>query len=280
MTLLLGGSGQLGTAFRSVLPGCDAPSARDLSLLDPDLGAKVVARNPDCIINCAAYTDVDRAEVEYDLARAINATAVGELAQAANQLGVPFVTFSTDHVFDGRATLPYVESSRPRPVNAYGRSKLLGEEQALAYSGTLVVRTSWLLSPTHRNFLTAILARATSGDVSVVTDQVGRPSLAASVARATADVVSRHATGLLHLSNPPATTWFALARYACRLADLDEERIAPMTSDQLDRNAVRPRQSALESERHGELGLELEPWPDVLPELVSSLLADPPRQAG
>src|SRR5690606_2999745 len=101
------------------------------------------------VINCAAYTAVDRAEEEEELATRVNGHAVGWLAEVAAELDVPFLTYSTDYVFDGSGSSPYLEGDPTDPINAYGRSKRVGEEAALAYGGTLVVRTSWVLSSTH-----------------------------------------------------------------------------------------------------------------------------------
>ena len=116
------------------------------------------------MINCAAYTAVDAAETDADTARAVNAVAVGALAEATARARIGFVTFSTDYVFDGEKPTGYVESDRPNPLNVYGRTKLEGEQLALeAHPEALIVRTSWLLSATHRNFLTTMLDAAGRG---------------------------------------------------------------------------------------------------------------------
>ena len=271
MTLLLGGSGQLGSALRILLPGCDAPPRSELNLLDPDLVAKVIARNPDCIINCAAYTDVDRAENEVDLATSVNATAVGDLASAASELDVPFVTISTDYVFDGRATEPYMESSRPNPINAYGRSKLDGERIALGYDGTLVVRTSWLISRTHDNFVSTVVAAARSGSVGVVEGQQGTPTAVDDLAQAMVDAVEHRVTGLLHLAAPPVVSRLGLAQAALEAAGIDPARAVGVPTTTLPGAAARPGFSALASERAEAADIAaLASWRDRLVAIVAA----------
>lgn len=246
MTLILGGSGQLGSELRRLLPEASAPARVELDLADvTQLRAAIVVAAPDGIINCAAYTSVDAAEENEDQAVLINGAAVGEMAAAADDLGIPFVTFSTDYVFDGRSGSEYVESSNPAPLNAYGRSKVIGEQLALKYPGSLVIRTSWLLSATHRNFLTTILRTAADGAVQVVDDQWGRPTLVPDLAAAVVRALDARATGIRHLASPPTTTWFALATAACDAAGLDAQRITRSTSNELSSAAKRPRYSGL-----------------------------------
>jgi dTDP-4-dehydrorhamnose reductase len=241
-TLILGGSGQVGAAFRKLLPDALAPSHQDFDLADIDtIEDKVVALHPDRMINCAAYTAVDAAETDEATANVVNGHAVGELARVADGVGIPFVTFSTDYVFDGESTEPYDESSRPNPVNAYGRSKLRGEQAALEYPGSLVIRTSWLFSATHPNFVATILTKATAAEVRVVDDQWGRPTPVGALAEMTLEAIDDGATGLLHLASPPTTTWLGLAREACAAAGLDPRVATPCSSDDFIRPARRPR---------------------------------------
>ena len=129
----------------------------DADLSNPESIPGLLERvDPEAVVNCAAYTKVDQAEDEEDLATVVNGAAVGILAGWCADRQLPFLTFSTDYVFDGAATSPYVESSPTDPVNAYGRSKLAGEHMALA-SGALVVRTSWVISGTHPNFVATMV---------------------------------------------------------------------------------------------------------------------------
>jgi dTDP-4-dehydrorhamnose reductase len=261
MTLILGGSGQLGTAFCSLLPGAAAPDRSQLDLAEPTLiRDKILRLKPSRIINCAAYTDVDAAETDEENAMLINAVAVGEIAAAAQALEVPFVTISTDYVFDGASRDPYVESGHPNPINAYGRSKLAGERLALAYHRSLIVRTSWLMSATHPNFVAAIIDRVMVGPMRVVDDEWGRPTLAGDLAEAVLSALEMRAAGVLHLANGSATSRWALAVAAAAAAGLDATRIEACSSDKNPRPAMRPKRAVLNSERLGSLGLG--PMPD------------------
>ncbi len=200
----------------------------------------------------------------------LNATAVGELAAAAARRTIPFVTFSTDYVFDGSAGEPYLESSPTAPINAYGRSKLAGERLALAaHPGTLIIRTSWVISGTHPNFVATMLRLARERELRVVDDQVGNPTVAADLATATLDALDRGVTGILHLTNTGSTTWYELARAAVEMAGGDVDRIGPCTTDEYPTAARRPRYSVLGSERRETLGIGALPhWRDSLGEVV------------
>ena len=275
MILVTGESGQLGTAFKNLLPEALYPTLEDFDLTDVNAIAPALARmKPEAIINCAAYTAVDRAEEEEALADLLNATAVGALAAYAASAQIPFVTYSTDYVFPGTADTPYLESTPTDPVNAYGRSKRKGELLALEYSQALVIRTSWLISGTNPNFVATILRPAASRDsLRVVDDQRGCPTVAADLAAATLDAIDAGARGLLHLTNQGDTTWFQLARHAVELAGLDYTKLSPCTTDEYPVPAPRPAYSVLGSERLSELDLDpLPPWQDSLAPVVSSLV--------
>ena len=207
------------------------------------------------VINCAAYTAVDRAEEEEDLATEINTVAVGVLAEWASLRSRPLLTFSTDYVFDGAADWPYVESSSTNPINAYGRSKLLGESLAAGH-GALVVRTSWVISGSHPNFVATILRKVREQELRVVDDQRGNPTVAADLARASYAALQSGASGLLHLTNQGETTWYELARTSVGLADLDPSRISPCETRDYPTPARRPTYSVLASERLDGLGLD------------------------
>jgi len=263
-TLIFGASGQVGTAFGRLLPEAIAWTRADLDLRETGrIRPLIEDLAPDRIINCAAYTAVDAAEDDEETARLVNGTAVGEMADAAAGLGIPLVTFSTDYVFDGESDEFYTETSEPNPLNAYGRSKVVAEDLALAYPGSLVIRTSWLFSATHPNFVAAILARAVQGLVRVVDDQWGRPTSATTLAAATLAALDDETVGLLHIASPPTTTWFGLAREACRLAGLGAESVVPCASAEFPRPAIRPRRAVLVTERGADLAdwhLDLGEW--------------------
>jgi len=245
----------------------------DLELSDLDAVRSLLhAEKPELIINCAAYTNVDAAETNEEVAFAVNAAAVGEMAGWAEDAGARFVTFSTDYVFDGSKSRPWIESDALCPINAYGRSKAAGERLIRGLSRSLIVRTSWVISGTHRNFVSVILGAAAKGPLKVVDDQHGCPTVAADLARATMTAVEAEATGLLHLVNEEPTTWFGLAQAALESAGMDPSLAQPCTSEEYPRPAPRPRNSVLGSERLAELGLERLPhWRDALADVVSGL---------
>lgn len=275
MILVIGAAGQLGTAFRSRLE--HSGTYLDRSMLDlAEPGAAedaIVSLRPSVVINCAAYTAVDLAEEQEALATAINATAVGEMASASSKVNARFVTYSTDYVFDGTNPNPYVESDPTAAINAYGRSKLAGEHLALrANPESLVIRTSWVISGTHRNFASVMLDLIGNGVVDVVDDQRGRPTLVADLVAATLDSVEVGAKGVLHLANDGVTSWYELARTIASLAGLEPDLVHPVSSSNFPTAAARPRNSVLNSERLKGLGVA--PLPDfhsALEEAVSQL---------
>lgn len=276
--LLLGGSGQVGTALVKRLDQVTAPSRREFDLAEatPEAVRQLIeSARPDAIINCAAYTAVDRAEDEADVANLLNGSAVGVLAEIAGDSGLPFVTYSTDYVFDGRSNRPYFESSPTHPINAYGRSKLIGERLALeANAKTLIIRTSWVISGTHPNFVATMLRLIGEGrSVRVVNDQHGSPTIAGDLAVATLEALDLAANGVLHLTNQGATTWFDLANAAVTEAALDPELLSSCITAEYPTRAPRPAYSVLGSERAAEIGVSpLPPWQDSLPALVGQLL--------
>ena len=274
MILVTGGAGQLGTAFRRVLPQAGYIDVDDLDLGRADLlAAALEEMRPEAIVNCAAYTAVDRAEAEEALATVVNGRAVGVMAEHAARRHIPLLTFSTDYVFPGDGREPYLESSPTDPVNAYGRSKLAGERAALAVCPeALVVRTSWLVSGTHPNFVATMLRLAGEGPVRVVDDQRGCPTMAADLAPAAWAALQAGVSGILHLTNSGEASWFDLARAAVALAGLDPERVVPCATADYPTPARRPAYSVLGSERRRPLGLpELPPWQESLPAVVEGL---------
>ncbi len=275
MIVVTGAGGQLGAAFRKSIPDAEFLTRADLDLSHPELVRETLDEiRPDTIVNCAAYTAVDRAEEEPDLARTVNATAVGELARWSDGNGARLVTFSTDYVFPGTGTRPYVESDHTAPINAYGWSKLEGEEAALSHRGVLVIRTSWVVSATHPNFVATIIRNARERVLRVVDDQRGCPTIADDLAAATLRALEAGATGLLHLTNQGETTWFEFAREAVSLSGLDPTRVSPIGTEKYPTPARRPAYSVLGSERLEDLGIEpLPPWRESLPAVVEGLVA-------
>jgi dTDP-4-dehydrorhamnose reductase len=256
---LTGRTGQLGGELLRALAPLGEVVAVDRAALDlarPELIASTLrAARPDVIVNAAAYTAVERAEREPELARAINARAPGVMAEEARRLNALLVHYSTDYVFDGTKASPYVEDDPPNPLNVYGKTKLEGE-QAVRQAGArgIVLRTSWIFSARGRNFLLAILGKARLGNaISVVADQRGAPTSAAMLAEATALVVAESSSGrapdrgLYHVAAAGSTSWHGFAQAIVRGAGLDVP-VIPVASAAYG-GVLRPRNSMLDTGR-------------------------------
>ncbi len=274
--LVTGSSGQVGTAFRDVLPNATFLTRSELDLSDITSISDVLSSyRPIAIINCAAYTAVDAAQEDPSMALLVNRDAVGELARYAAQSRIPFTTYSSDYVFDGGATEPYVESSFVNPINAYGHSKLEGERAAMhEYPDTLVIRTSWVISGSHDNFVSTMLRLVGEGrEIDVVDDQTGCPTIASDLAEGTVAAIESGVTGILHMTNSEATTWFRLARQSVAQAGLDPEMISPCSTEKFPRPAPRPVYSVLQSEVAPRFELPpLPSWRNGLHDLVHQQL--------
>jgi dTDP-4-dehydrorhamnose reductase len=236
----------------------------ELDLLDAEaVRTTIAAERPGAVINCAAWTDVDGAEADEAAATRLNGDAAGNLAAAAAEAGAAIVHPSTDYVFDGTGNRPYVESDPTDPVNAYGRSKLAGEQAvAAANPRHFVVRTSWLFGAHGRNFVETMLGLASAGGpVLVVRDQVGCPTYTAHLAEALVRLVDGESYGLHHIAGGGECSWFEFANEIFERAGTDT-RAMSCTSDEFPRPAPRPAYSVLRTER--DYGLELPPWQDGL----------------
>jgi len=212
--LIVGGKGQLGRGLAATAPAGVTIVSHGIDTLDiTDAGAVdavVAAEKPDLILNAAAYTAVDKAESEEPLALAINATAVGHLAQAAHAHGARLVHVSTDFVFDGRAGTPYAPDATTNPLSAYGRTKLAGEQAA--GEGALIVRTAWVYAPTGGNFVRTMLRlMGERPEVRVVGDQVGTPTYAPGLAAALWTMADKGVSGLHHYTDAGAASWYDFA---------------------------------------------------------------------
>jgi len=270
--LLLGRGGQLGHELQRVLaPLGDvvAPGRGDADLERPEAIARMIReRRPDVVVNAAAYTAVDRAEQEPDRARVANADAPGSMAKEAALAGARLVHYSTDYVFDGTATQAYREGDPTGPLNAYGATKLAGEE-AIRGSGVqhLILRTSWVYSNRRTNFLSTMLRLAAEQpQLRVVDDQIGAPTWAAHIAAATALVLARwrDQSGTYHLSAAGHTSWCGFAREILAQAGLPP-KVVPITTDALPRPARRPAWSVLDNTRlHDTFGIALPDWREGL----------------
>ena len=231
----------------------------DVDILRPDLVEKAFrAFSPDIVINPAAYTAVDRAEIEPDLAFATNRDGAGIVATVAARLGVPILHLSTDYVFDGKKKSPYIETDPVRPESVYGRSKLEGEYAvAAANQRHIILRTAWVYSPFGNNFVRTMLRLSTQRDrLTVVDDQVGCPTFAPDIAAAILVIArkiylsgwSEKLAGVTHIAGPDEVTWFDLARQIMRLSEGTRRHsvtVEPISSKDYPSAAVRPANSRL-----------------------------------
>jgi len=269
--VLTGSKGQVGSALVPALASLGEVSAfdrRSLDLLDSQSIRSTVADiKPDVIVNAAAYTTVDRAEIEEELAFRINAHAVKELAHAAANIDALLIHFSTDFVFDGEKRAPYVESDRPAPLNVYGHSKLAGERK-IGESGCrhFIFRTSWVYGPAGRNFLYAILAAAkTKPELRVVNDQRGAPTSSDAIAGSVVQIlanpdISKKASGIYHLSAAGETTWHGFATAILQGKGI-KIPVQAIRSDEYPVAAKRPKNSLLDNTKLGAtFGIALPDW--------------------
>lgn len=258
----------------------------EINLADPDsLLAPIKAARPDAIVSAAAYTAVDRAETEEEIAAAINADGAGAVARVASALGVPVLHISTDYVFDGKKIGPYVETDAPCPVDAYGRTKLDGERQVQANAANhVILRTSWVYSPFGGNFVKTMLRLAENRDsVSVVADQIGCPTSALDIADAAIKVAQRLVRdpdpglrGLFHLTGSGRASWadFATAIFAELQARGGRKiDVHPISTAEYPTPAVRPANSLLSGNKLAHsYGLRLPDWKQSLSVCMDRLI--------
>lgn len=292
--LLLGGQGRVGTALRQVLPALGevhAPGRATLDLTRPDTWREEVRRAaPDLIVMAAAYTAVDRAESEPDLAWAVNAEAPGVLADLAARTGATLVHYSTDQVFDGRAPAPYDEADAPGPLNAYGRGKWAGE-QRIRGSGCrhLIFRTTWVHAPQGPSFAHLVLRLAATQDrMQVVADEVGVPTPAALLAQVTAQAVQRlqrspELAGTWHCVPDGAVSRLGYAAEVLRQAHargwplrMRPEGLQPVSSASFPAAAARPLNAQLDNRRlKAAFDIDLPTWQAGVTDLLEALPVPP-----
>ncbi|MCB1956427.1 MAG: dTDP-4-dehydrorhamnose reductase [Rhodocyclaceae bacterium] len=295
--LLLGPDGQVGWELRRALAPLGEVVAVGRAgagdgcgdLAQPGKLADTVRRvAPDAIVNAAAYTAVDRAESEPELAQAINATAAGALADVARALGACLVHYSTDYVFDGGGTHPWQEDDATGPLNVYGRTKLAGE-QAIRDSGCrhLILRTSWVYAARGGNFVRTMLRLAADRErLTVIDDQIGAPTGAELIADVSAHLLHASARqpdlgGTYHLAAAGATSWCGYARHVIDFArvrgkTLAVREVAAITTADYPTPARRPLNSRLDCSRlERAFGLTLPPWQDGVERMLSEILDTP-----
>jgi dTDP-4-dehydrorhamnose reductase len=293
--LLTGREGQLGWELERALTPLGEVIACDRSGLDlavPDRIASVVREaRPQVIVNAAAYTAVDKAESEPGLAHAVNARAPGILAEEAKRANALLIHYSTDYVFDGAKETSYVEDDQPNPLNAYGRSKLAGEQAIRSIDGGyLILRTSWVYAARGRNFLLNIRRLLREKDeLRVVDDQIGAPTSAQALATATATLLRAHgietlgeARGIYHATSAGHTSWHGFASEIARLERAPRPaRLVPIPSSEYPLPACRPKNSRLSGEKlRRRFGVVLPSWQACLEACHNELLKGERLDAG
>jgi dTDP-4-dehydrorhamnose reductase len=275
--LVTGGGGQVGKAFKRVHPEAVVLDRASLDITDSARVKEVLSQvRPSVIVNAAAFTRVDAAEAEVQLARRINVDAVLELARAATRAGALLVHLSTDYVFSGDKRGRYVEEDPTRPRSVYGQTKLASEKAARSAGEHLIVRTSWVFGD-GTNFIRSILSAARKlPELTVVDDQRGLPTYAVDLAEAVDSLIAGGARGLFHVAGggEPAS-WAEVAETAVGAAGLDV-RIRRVTSEQYYSGkpgpiAPRPANSALDWSKAQRFGIDMRPWTEAVPAYLKEL---------
>ena len=277
MIWLIGNKGMLGTELSNLLSSRGAPfvgTDREVSILDPAaLEAFATGKGIDCIVNCAAYTAVDKAETEEDLARKLNADGPENIGRLASAIGARVVHVSTDYVFDGNGKSPYKETDPVNPASAYGRTKAEGEARlTAACPKAAIVRTAWLYGRHGPNFVSTMLRlMAEKDELGVVMDQRGSPTWAYDLAVALADlaVAEDVPSGPYHFTNDGETSWYDFAveiqRLGRELGVLSRDcRVKPLTTAEYGSKTRRPAYSVLSKERIKALGIPVPGWKESL----------------
>jgi dTDP-4-dehydrorhamnose reductase len=295
--LLFGCNGQVGSELQKTLPSLGNLIAVDRQhrqfcgdFTKPEAIAETIRQiKPDVIVNAAAYTSVDKAESEPELASLVNAQTPGILAKEAEKNGAWLVHYSTDYVFDGSGMQPWRESDTPNPLNVYGASKLQGERNIIANcSKHIILRTSWVFAAQGNNFPKTMLRLAQERDtLSVVDDQIGAPTSAKLLAELTADIIPRlmqdeSLAGLYHAAAAGETTWYGYARFVIDCArkygvsiKVKDENIRPVGSDEFPTPAKRPANSRLDTRKFREaFSLELPYWQAGVEEMLVDICSN------
>jgi dTDP-4-dehydrorhamnose reductase len=295
--LLFGCNGQVGSELQKTLPSLGNLIAVDRQhrqfcgdFTKPEAIAETIRQiKPDVIVNAAAYTSVDKAESEPELASLVNAQTPGILAKEAEKNGAWLIHYSTDYVFDGSGMQPWRESDTPNPLNVYGASKLQGERNIIANcSKHIILRTSWVFAAQGNNFAKTMLRLAQERDtLSVVDDQIGAPTSAKLLAELTADIIPRlmqdeSLAGLYHAAAAGETTWYGYARFVIDCArkygvsiKVKDENIRPVGSDEFPTPAKRPANSRLDTRKFREaFSLELPYWQAGVEEMLVDICSN------
>ena len=282
--LITGANGQLGNEMRVLseenkeytyfftdvaeLDICNAQAILDF----------VKANDINVIVNCAAYTAVDKAEESIELCTKLNADAVGYLAEAAEANGAEFIQISTDYVFDGTAHVPYQETEPACPNSVYGHTKLAGEQNALTLcSRSMVIRTAWLYSTFGNNFVKTMIRLGKERDsLGVIFDQIGTPTYARDLARAIFAAIRQGVVpGVYHFSNEGVCSWYDFTKAIHRLAGITTCQVKPLHTEEYPTPAKRPHYSVLDKSKiKATFGIEVPYWEESLQECIYQMIVD------
>ncbi len=273
MYLITGCKGQLGTELSKLLPDAICADIDILDITDEKAVQNFVRdNNIDVIINCAAYTAVDRAESDIELATKINVDGPRNLAKT----GAKVIHISTDYVFDGTGHMPYTTDEKTNPVSVYGKTKRAGEIAVLENASVaVVIRTAWLYSPYGNNFVkTMRRLGAEKTEINVVSDQIGTPTYAADLANAVVKIIPQMSvenSGIYHFTNEGVCSWYDFANEIMELSNLSCI-VNPIKSSQYPTPAARPFYSVLDKEKiKSVFGINIKHWKDGLKKCISEL---------
>ncbi len=267
---ITGGGGQLGRALAQAFTDVTLYLGRHQSedITHPGIIKTICDFSPDVVIHTAAMTDVDACELKPDVAFQVNERGTRHVVEAVRRVGAAMVYVSTDYVFDGTKSEPYVERDPTNPINVYGRSKLAGEQVVREAKRWLIVRTSWVYGEGRKNFVTTVLEWATTQPVlRLVKDQVGAPTYAKDLALAIRHLAEQQAYGIYHACGEGACTWLEYGREILKIARIQKD-ILPIAFEELHRPARRPAYSVLKNSVLEQRGFQMRPWPVALREFL------------
>lgn len=281
--LITGSKGQLGNEFRELAPQYSKyqfflTDVEELDITNPDRVYKYLKTNKiECVINCAGYTQVDKAEDDKPSASLLNSTATKYLAEATSRVGAMLVHISTDYVFEGKNYKPYTENDTANPKSIYGKTKLDGEIEVMFNAKrAIIIRTSWLYSSFGQNFVKTILEKAkTEKELKVIFDQIGTPTYARDLARVILEIIpkvpSKVRGEIYNFSNEGVASWYDFARAILEIKGIDC-RVIPVLTRDFPQTAQRPQYSVLNKSRiKKDFGVEIPYWRDSLKECLAKL---------
>ena len=281
--LITGANGQLGNEMRALSAAhpqhtCFFTDVQELDICDGQAVRAFVSQHEiEVIVNCAAYTAVDKAEEDAGLCDRLNHLAPGLLAEAAQACGAALIQISTDYVFDGTAHLPYTEEQQPCPASVYGATKLAGERLAMKQcSRTLIIRTAWLYSTYGNNFVKTMIRLGRERDsLGVVADQIGTPTYARDLAAAIYTAIDRGIVpGIYHFSNEGVCSWYDFALAIHRMAGVAGCKVQPLHTAEYPSKAPRPAYSVLDKSKFKQTyHVEIPHWEESLEQCINQLSA-------